>query len=270
VVTWSPSANGYSFSFGAATATKGNMVITPEGNIGIANGYMEGQVVDGTDGILGMTTTAKGALMTVRVVESTNEIKLIVNADGTLVDATSSGQKAATASAPSSASNASSPPPPDSVSAAAAGDERSPAATTPPPAPGPGKWYAWSSDQKHAYMKEVVMPKMGDLFRTFDVRHYADPNCAMCHGPSAKKGDFKMPNSALSALIAADQFKSDKVKHPKAFEFMMKQVEPRMAALIGEPPYDPKTKKGFGCFNCHTKKCPCTVSPRGAMSCPCE
>ena len=38
------------------------------------------------------------------------------------------------------------------------------------------------------------------------------------------------------------------------FDFMMKQVEPTMALLVGEQPYDPKTKAGFSCFECHTKK----------------
>ena len=40
----------------------------------------------------------------------------------------------------------------------------------------------------------------------------------------------------------------------KIFEFMMKQVEPQTAQLLGEQPYDMKTNTGFGCFNCHTKK----------------
>jgi hypothetical protein len=35
-------------------------------------------------------------------------------------------------------------------------------------------------------------------------------------------------------------------------EFMVKQVEPTMASLIGEKPYDEKTKLGFNCFRCHT------------------
>ncbi len=66
VVTWMPSSGGYGFSFGAVRATKGNMVITSEGDLGIANGYMEAQVAAGDDGILGISTTAKGSLSTVR------------------------------------------------------------------------------------------------------------------------------------------------------------------------------------------------------------
>jgi len=34
---------------------------------------------------------------------------------------------------------------------------------------------------------------------------------------------------------------------------MVKQVEPTIASLIGEKPYDEKTKLGFNCFRCHTK-----------------
>jgi hypothetical protein len=35
-------------------------------------------------------------------------------------------------------------------------------------------------------------------------------------------------------------------------DFMMKQVSPTTAALLGEQPFDMKTGQGFGCHNCHT------------------
>jgi hypothetical protein len=37
------------------------------------------------------------------------------------------------------------------------------------------------------------------------------------------------------------------------FDFMVKTVVPQTAALLGQQPYDPATKAGFGCFGCHTK-----------------
>ena len=43
-------------------------------------------------------------------------------------------------------------------------------------------------------------------------------------------------------------------QHPKVFDFMAKQVEPTMASLLGEQPFDSETQEGFGCFGCHTKK----------------
>jgi hypothetical protein len=36
--------------------------------------------------------------------------------------------------------------------------------------------------------------------------------------------------------------------------FMGKKVVPTIANLLGEEPFDPKTGKGLGCFECHTKK----------------
>jgi hypothetical protein len=44
------------------------------------------------------------------------------------------------------------------------------------------------------------------------------------------------------------------VKKGPIMDFMVKQVVPTVAQLVGEQPYDPKTQKGFGCFECHTKK----------------
>ncbi len=95
---------------------------------------------------------------------------------------------------------------------------------------------------------------MGGLFHDFDPKTYAEPKCVLCHGSAAKSGNFKMPNPELPKLNVADGMKGDQKRNPKIFEFMMKQVEPQMAALLGEPPYDPKTKQGFGCFDCHTMK----------------
>jgi hypothetical protein len=102
-------------------------------------------------------------------------------------------------------------------------------------------------------MKSDVMPKMGQLFHDFDAKHYAEPQCALCHGSGAKDGSFKMPNPELPKLdLTPAGFKKMQAKKPKVVEFMLKQVEPQMASLLGEPAFDPKTKQGFGCTGCHT------------------
>jgi hypothetical protein len=106
-----------------------------------------------------------------------------------------------------------------------------------------------------AYMKSAVMPKMGPLFHDFDAKAFPNPKCVLCHGPGAKDGSFKMPNPALPKLPATPEgFKKLHDKMPQVVDFMAKQVEPTMAALLGEQPFDMKTQKGFGCFDCHTKK----------------
>jgi hypothetical protein len=104
-------------------------------------------------------------------------------------------------------------------------------------------------------MKAGVMPKMGAAFHDFDAKTYAEPKCVLCHGSGAKDGSFKMPNPDLPKLPGDPAgFKKIAQAKPKVFEFMMKTVEPQTAALVGEQPFDPKTGKGFGCFECHTKK----------------
>jgi hypothetical protein len=104
-------------------------------------------------------------------------------------------------------------------------------------------------------MKSAVLPKMGALFHDFDATRYAEPKCVLCHGSAAKDGSFKMPNPELPKLdVSPAGFKAMSAKHAAVVEFMSKQVVVTTAQLLGEPPYDPKTKKGFGCLECHTKK----------------
>jgi len=104
-------------------------------------------------------------------------------------------------------------------------------------------------------MKVAVMPKMGGLFHDFDAKHYDEPKCALCHGSGVKDGSFKMPNPELPKLdVTPAGFKAMQAKSPKVVDFMMHQVEPQMAALLGEQPFDPKTMQGFGCLGCHTAK----------------
>jgi hypothetical protein len=125
----------------------------------------------------------------------------------------------------------------------------------PPEPPKPGQWDSWTKDQKLAYMKTAVMPKMGAMFHEFDPKTFSEPRCGLCHGPGAKDLGFKMPNPTLPKLPSTpDGFKKVHDQKPEIFDFMAKHVEPTMASLLGEQPYDPTTQKGFGCFDCHTKK----------------
>jgi hypothetical protein len=128
-------------------------------------------------------------------------------------------------------------------------------APAPPAAPGPGDWDKWSKDQKMAYMKSAVMPKMGPAFHDFDAKAFAEPKCVLCHGSGAKDGSFKMPNPELPKLdVSPAGIKKMHEKKGPVVDFMAKTVVPQMAQLVGEQPFDPKTKTGFGCLQCHTKK----------------
>lgn len=107
-------------------------------------------------------------------------------------------------------------------------------------------------DQKKAFMKHVVLPKMKAVFQDFDAKKFKKVTCVTCHGKGAMHGKFDMPNPKLPKLDPANKFAKEMKKKPRITKFMMKTVEPTMASLLGMKPYDPKTKKGFGCFKCHT------------------
>lgn len=147
------------------------------------------------------------------------------------------------------------PAPTAASTASAAPAASTSAAAGPPAAPKDGEWATWSHDQKMAYMKSAVMPKMGGLFHDFDGKRYAETKCTLCHGSGAKDGSFKMPNPELPKLdLSPAGIKAMHEKKAAIAEFMGKQVVPAMAELLGEPPFDMQTHKGFGCTGCHTMK----------------
>jgi hypothetical protein len=114
-------------------------------------------------------------------------------------------------------------------------------------------WSAMSKDQRKQYMKAVVAPKAKELFVAFDSSRYANFSCTTCHGDGANDGTFKMPNPKLPVLPnTPDGFKRLMADKPTAMEFMSKQVKPTVAHLLGEPEFNPETKTGFGCMECHT------------------
>jgi hypothetical protein len=111
-----------------------------------------------------------------------------------------------------------------------------------------------TGDQKKDYMKTVVFSKMKDDFVAYDDKHYTNMTCVTCHGEGAKAGNFKMPNPALPKLPGDPAgFKALMEQKPAAMKFMGGKVVPDMAQMLGEPPFDPQTHQGFGCFRCHTK-----------------
>ena len=139
-------------------------------------------------------------------------------------------------------------PPADVETASAEAAEPSDAATE--SAAGSTKSFdEMTLDERKKLMKNVVVPEMGAAMHAFDPEEFADVSCKTCHGPGAKNGDFEMPTKSLPALDEEEM-----EEHSEMTQFMMETMVPKMAAILGEEPYNPETHEGFGCFHCHTKK----------------
>ena len=126
-----------------------------------------------------------------------------------------------------------------------------PTATASAPPPKKKTWANFNHDEKLAFMKSEVTPKMAKTWGDFD-KKYAKLDCATCHGSAAKKGNFKMPNAELPKLDHKDGFKAHKGKQ-KVLDFMFKMT-PELAGILQLPPFDPATGQGFGCGGCHVMK----------------
>ena len=123
----------------------------------------------------------------------------------------------------------------------------------PEPTAPPKPFHDMSEDEQKKHMKQVVIPVMRVRFQDYDSEKFAKVNCVTCHGEGALKGKFELPNPELTKLPKTQEgFMKLLEKEPKAMEFMGKVVVPAMAMMIGEPPFDPATQKGFGCMECHT------------------
>lgn len=108
--------------------------------------------------------------------------------------------------------------------------------------------------QRHAFMSEVVLPQMKELFVEFDAK-YEGMTCATCHGDGASDGSYAMPSPQLPRIPASEEAFFEYLEDPEHARwgvFMGEKVWPEMADLLGVPAYDPKTAPdGFSCTNCH-------------------
>ncbi len=114
-------------------------------------------------------------------------------------------------------------------------------------------WAEKTHKQKQEFMGIYVLPKMSSLFKAQDGERFADFKCQTCHGDDMESVGFKMP-SDLYPLPAENTIEAAKEYDAEMTAFMMEKVVPAMVELLGVPPYDPATGRGFGCFSCHPKE----------------
>jgi hypothetical protein len=125
-----------------------------------------------------------------------------------------------------------------------------------PEGPPPRPWAELSDEDKKAYMREVVLPKMKPLMEGFDPKEFGKVTCATCHGPAGAEKRYEMPSAALHKLPKpgdAAGWARERTRHGPMLEFMGRDVTPTMARLLGKPVFDPGAGTGeFGCTACHT------------------
>jgi hypothetical protein len=113
--------------------------------------------------------------------------------------------------------------------------------------PAANGWAAMDRDARLTYMGTEVLPKMKDAFKQ---RGFDTFKCANCHGADYKEVDFKMPND-LTPLNADNPIQSGMDLDEEMTKFMVSEVLPQMAEMLGAQT-DVTTGKGeFGCLSCH-------------------
>lgn len=104
-------------------------------------------------------------------------------------------------------------------------------------------------EEKGEFMEQVVVPAMKPMFQAFDGTKFANFGCRTCHGDNAREVGFRMPNG-VHPLDPAHMPSMDG-DDGRWMHFMVEQVKPKMAELLGEAEWTPTNQTGFGCFHCH-------------------
>jgi hypothetical protein len=108
-------------------------------------------------------------------------------------------------------------------------------------------WATMDRDARLTYMGTTVLPQMKEAFKQ---RGFETFKCANCHGEDYQAVDFKMPND-LTPLNPDNPIQSGMDLDEEMTKFMVSEVLPKMAELLGKQT-DVTTGKGeFGCLSCH-------------------
>ncbi len=112
-------------------------------------------------------------------------------------------------------------------------------------------WKDKTRAQRMDWMGLQVFPRMKSAFKEFDESRFSGFACQTCHSDKMEMVDFRMPNDTIYALPLENTVQSAREYDEKVTDFMVNVVTPKMAELLDMPVYNPETKSGFGCFNCH-------------------
>ena len=112
-------------------------------------------------------------------------------------------------------------------------------------------WAGMTWEDRHDSMTFLVLPNMARLFQHFEGSAYPTMTCRTCHGPDAEAARYRMPHGLppLDPARLPDGNDPDP-QRARLARFMIDDVTPQMAELLGVPQVDP-SGHGFSCFGCH-------------------
>lgn len=138
-------------------------------------------------------------------------------------------------------------PPDDAASGSSTGGNADGGETTGGDGDAAKGWATMDRDGRLTYMGTEVLPKMKEAFKQ---RGFDTFKCANCHGEDYKEVDFKIPND-LTPLNPDNPIQSGMDLDEEMTKFMVSEVLPQMAEMLGKET-DVTTGKGeFGCLGCH-------------------
>ena len=107
-------------------------------------------------------------------------------------------------------------------------------------------------EDRHDAMTFLVLPNMARLFQRFEGAAYPTMTCRTCHGADAEDVGYKMPHGlpALDPAHLPDGHDPDP-RRARLAQFMIDQVAPQMAELVGDASHENGPARTFSCFGCH-------------------
>jgi len=119
-------------------------------------------------------------------------------------------------------------------------------------------WAEMNIDQRKTHMKNVVLPRAAELFRTWQPKRFDRVSCNLCHDLEAKPENFHMPTSHLPRLSGDWTLGPERDKYPETTKLKLDRLVPLMSEALGKKPFSIITRRGFGCYSCH-------LGPSGPM-----
>ena len=119
-------------------------------------------------------------------------------------------------------------------------------------------WEMMNTEQRKLHMKNVVMPRAGELFRNWRPEKYGNTDCTLCHDKGKTEINFQMPASHLPVLSGDWTLSPEFKKYPETTKLKLDRLVPLMSEALGKKTFSLITRRGFGCYSCH-------MGPSGPM-----